>query len=60
MPFFENTAYFGEIDVQVLDRWGFTGGRGGRMTPPAHNMQIPKSGKYNGKQHIVVYISCML
>jgi hypothetical protein len=28
---------------------------GGRRTPPAHSMQIPKSGKYNGKQYIIVY-----
>jgi hypothetical protein len=28
---------------------------GGSWTPPAHSMRIPKSGKYNGKQYIIVY-----
>ena len=36
------------------------GGGGGGRTPPAHTMHIPKSGKYNGKQHIVgLNIACM-
>jgi hypothetical protein len=36
--------------------------RGGGRTPTAHSMKIPKSGKYNGKQHIYcrVYITYVI